>query len=228
MIVLLVTFVLLFLLWASADIGSGVYLRCICRGDRTMKAIALTFDDGPDPVRTPVVLDILKENHIKATFFLIGANIEKFPELVQRIHDEGHEIGNHTYSHSGFYPFWSSNRISEDIRKTSDLIYKLTGVFPVYFRPPFGVTNPLIRNAVKDNFQCVGWSIRSYDTLGFLRRDSISDRIVRTLNNGDIVLLHDNREGADILLKSVIEGTKSKGIDIVPINKLINKHSYEI
>ena len=75
---------MLFFIWASADIRSGIYLRCICRGNRMEKAVALTFDDGPDPIHTPRILDILEENNIKATFFLIGSNIETYPELVKR------------------------------------------------------------------------------------------------------------------------------------------------
>ena len=86
------------------------------------KAVALTFDDGPDPIHTPRILDILEENNIKATFFLIGSNIETYPELVKRIYDEGHIIGNHTFSHTPSYTLWSSKRIYEDIRKTNDII----------------------------------------------------------------------------------------------------------
>lgn len=228
MLTIIIFFVLLFLIWASADIRSKIYLKCICRGNRIEKAIALTFDDGPAPIHTPRILDILKENNIKATFFLIGSKVETYPELVKRIYDEGHTIGNHTFSHTGSYTLWSSSRIYEDIRKTNDIIYKTIGKYPIFFRPPFGVTNPLIRRAVNNRFDCIGWSIRSYDTLKFLKRDSISRRIVRNIKNGDIVLLHDNREGSDILLKSVIEGIKKKGIKIVPLYKLINKNAYEI
>lgn len=219
---------MLFLIWASADIRSRIYLRCICRGNRMGKVIALTFDDGPDPIHTPRILDILKENNIKATFFLIGSKVETYPELVKRIYNEGHTIGNHTYSHSVSYTLWSSNRIYEDIRKTNDIIYKIIGKSPIYFRPPFGVTNPLIRRAVNNRFECIGWSIRSYDTLEFIKRRSISERIVRNIKNGDIVLLHDNREGSESLLKSVIEGIMKKEMKIVPLYRLINKNTYEI
>ena len=227
MLIIIISFILLFFVWASADIRSGIYLRCICRGSSVEKAVALTFDDGPDPIYTPRILNILEENNIKATFFLIGSNIETYPELVKRIYEEGHIIGNHTFSHSPSYTLWKSNKIYEDIRKTNDIIYKITGKFPFFFRPPFGVTNPLIRRAVNNRFVCIGWNIRSYDTLKFLKRTSISKRIIRNIKSGDIVLLHDNREGSDILLESVIEGIKKKGIEIVPLNRLINKNAYE-
>ena len=228
MLIIIISFVLLFFIWASADIRSGIYLRCICKGSRVDKAVALTFDDGPDPIHTPRILDILAENNIKATFFLIGSKIETYPELVKRIYKEGHIIGNHTFSHSPSYTLWNSNKIYEDIRKTNDIIYKITGKYPLFFRPPFGVTNPLIRRAVNNRFVCIGWNIRSYDTLKFLKRTSISKRIIRNIKSGDIVLLHDNREGSDILLESVIERIKKKGIEIVPLNRLINKNDYEI
>ena len=103
------------------------------------KAVALTFDDGPDPIHTPRILNILEENNIKATFFLIGSKIETYPELVKRIYEEGHIIGNHTFS-TPSYTLWNSNKIYEDIRKTNDIIYKITGKFPFFFRPPSGVT----------------------------------------------------------------------------------------
>ena len=103
MLIIIISFVLLFFIWASADIRSGIYLRCICKGSRVDKAVALTFDDGPDPIHTPRILDILAENNIKATFFLIGSKIETYPELVKRIYKEGHIIGNHTFSHSPSY-----------------------------------------------------------------------------------------------------------------------------
>ena len=225
---MIISFVLLFFIWASADIRSGIYLRCICRGNRVEKAVALTFDDGPDPIHTPRILEILEKNNIKATFFLIGSKIETYPELAKRSYDEGHIIGNHTFSHSPSYPLWGSNRIYEDIRKTNDIIYKITGKSPFFFRPPFGVTNPLIRRAVNNRFISIGWNIRSYDTLKFLKRNYISERIIRNIKNGDIVLIHDNRKGSDILLESVIEGIKKKGIEIMPLNKLINKNAYEM
>lgn len=228
MLIIIVSIIILFFIWASADIRSGVYLRCICKGNRKEKVTAFTFDDGPDPVHTPKILNILKENNIKATFFLIGSKVEVYPEIVKRIYDEGHLIGNHTYSHSARYTLWTSNRIYEDIQRANDRIYKTIGQRPTLFRPPFGVTNPLIGNAVKNRFKCIGWSLRSFDTIKHLKRDKISKRIADSIKNGDIVLFHDDREQSEVLLTLVIDEMKKKGIKVVPLDKLININAYEI
>ena len=102
LIVVIVVGIIIFFVWASADVGSNVYLKTLCKADREDKVVSLTFDDGPDKIITPLVLDILKEYDIKATFFLIGKKAEKHPYLVKQIVEEGHIIANHTYSHSGF------------------------------------------------------------------------------------------------------------------------------
>lgn len=193
-----------------------------------MLRVRHTFDDGPDPVHTPKILNVLKENNIKATFFLIGSKVEVYPEIVKRIYDEGHLIGNHTYSHSARYTLWTSNRIYEDIQRANDRIYKIIGQRPTLFRPPFGVTNPLIGNAVKNRFKCIGWSLRSFDTIKHLKRDKISKRIADSIKNGDIVLFHDDREQSEVLLTLVIDEMKKKGIKVVPLDKLININAYEI
>ena len=96
------------------------------------------------------------------------------------------------------------------------------------FRPPFGVTNPLIGNAVKNRFKCIGWSLRSFDTIKHLKRDKISKRIADSIKNGDIVLFHDDREQSEVLLTLVIDEMKKKGIKVVPLDKLININAYEI
>ncbi|NLV39563.1 MAG: polysaccharide deacetylase family protein, partial [Bacteroidales bacterium] len=94
----------LFLVWASADVGGNIYLKSLCRGDRADKLVTLTFDDGPDEVMTPKVLDVLQKHDIKATFFVIGSKVEKFPHIAKRIVAEGHTIANHTYSHKATFP----------------------------------------------------------------------------------------------------------------------------
>lgn len=228
MMIIIIFILIFFFIWASADIRSGVYLRCLCRGSSKERVIALTFDDGPHPIYTPKILDILRENNIKATFFLIGSKAETWPDIVKQIHDDGHLIGNHTYSHSVFYPFWNSNRIYEDVQKNNDIIFKIIGRRPIIFRPPFGVTNPLIRKAVKSSFKCIGWSVRSFDTLACLKRDSIGERIAHNIKNGDIVLLHDNREKSDFLLSFVIERIKEKKMKVVSLDQLIKINTYEI
>mgnify|MGYP006379987353 FL=1 len=104
LIAIVVLCVLAFLVWASADIGSGIYLKSYCHKPTSEKILALTFDDGPDEEMTPKVIAILKQYNIKATFFMIGSKAAQLPHIVREIVAEGHSIGNHTYSHKGVFP----------------------------------------------------------------------------------------------------------------------------
>jgi peptidoglycan/xylan/chitin deacetylase (PgdA/CDA1 family) len=153
--------------------------------------VALTFDDGPSPF-TAQVLDVLKKNHVRATFFLCGENAERYPELVRRIRAEGHQIGNHTYSHPYLY-MMSEARIASEIDRTQDVLEKITGARPTLFRPPFGVRWfslwPLLRER---GLTMVLWSDRGYD--GRLDADGIAKTTLDQLTPGAIILLHDGFE----------------------------------
>jgi len=160
-------------------------------GDAAARPLALTFDDGPSPY-TGRVLDILRARGVKATFFLCGENAERYPELVRRIRAEGHEIGNHTYSHPYLY-LMSRERIAAEIDRTQDVVEKITGRRPRLFRPPFGVRWftlwPLLRQR---GLTMVMWSDWAHDA------DTDADGIARgtlaRLAPGAIILLHDGFE----------------------------------
>ena len=127
------------------------------------KKISLTFDDGPG-IYTLEILDLLKKYNVKATFFCIGKNIEMYPEIIKQIIDEGHLIGNHSYGHSPFFDFYNAKKIIEEIQKTDTLLEKLTSKKINFFRPPYGVTTPSIRRAIKiTGHKVIGWNIRSLD-----------------------------------------------------------------
>lgn len=218
----------LFLIWASADIGSNVYLKTLCKGKTTKKVVTLTFDDGPDKEMTPRVLDILKEYNIKATFFLIGKNVEKHPDIVKRMVAEGHIIANHTHSHQGTFPMSSSKQVNNELRNCDEAIMQATGKSPKLFRPPFGVTNPIIGNAVrKREYRTIGWSIRSLDTIKGRSRKEVRDKVVAKLHPGAIILLHDRCEKADELLREIISAGKEKGYDFVSLKEILNIKAYE-
>ncbi|MEM0231112.1 MAG: polysaccharide deacetylase family protein [Candidatus Woesearchaeota archaeon] len=156
--------------------------------------IALTFDDGPTPSFTPEILDILKEHEAKATFFLTGKNVQRYPDICRRIVREGHELGNHTYSH-----FALTSVIPLTIRREIELcelaILKATGRRTKYFRPPYGLYNRFVKKAVlESNYKMVMWSLRTYDSsYGLMRKKMIEGLVLRKIKPGDIILMHDSK-----------------------------------
>jgi len=136
------------IVWGSFDIQLGYFVNSFTHKRTKIKEVALTFDDGPTEF-TPKFLDLLKENNIKATFFCIGKQIEKYPETFKRIIGEGHSIGNHTYSHSNNTGFLSTSKMIEEIQKCDEVMLKIGNSKTNLYRPPFGVTNPNISKAIK-------------------------------------------------------------------------------
>lgn len=154
--------------------------------------VMLTFDDGPSVPYTGQILDILRANGIKATFFLCGASAERYPELVRRIRDEGHVIGNHTWSHPYLYLARRENMASE-IDRTQDVLEKITGKRPVWFRPPFGVRGFPLRGILEERgMKMMLWSDCGHD--GDLDAAGIAATTLAQLEPGAIVLLHDGFE----------------------------------
>lgn len=180
-------------IWGSFDIGLGYFVNSITHKRTKIKEIALTFDDGPTEF-TPKFLDILKENHIKATFFCIGKQIEKHPEIFKRIISEGHTIGNHTYSHSNQTGFLSSAKMVEEIKKCDEVMLKTGNLRTDLYRPPFGVTNPNIAKAIRQTGKkSIGWNVRSLDTITE-DENRIYRKVTKGLKPGSIILLHDTSE----------------------------------
>jgi peptidoglycan/xylan/chitin deacetylase (PgdA/CDA1 family) len=211
--------------YGSFKIQANYFLKSINTGKK--KAIALTFDDGPEPGTTPRILDVLKEKNVKATFFVIGKKALKHPELLRRIVDEGHIIGNHTFSHSYFLGFFSKSKLTQDIEKCNEAIAGATGKSPLFFRPPFGVTNPIYATVLKElHLHSIGWSLRSLDTCAE-NKYQIINKIIAKLNIRDIVLLHDNLRVTADSIEDVIEHCLQKRIKIVPLSQLIEKEPYE-
>lgn len=187
--------------------------------------IALTFDDGPSVPYTGQILDILRKNHVRAAFFLCGANAERYPELVRRIRDEGHVIGNHTYSHPYLY-LMSRGGIAAEIDRTQDVLEKISGRRPRLFRPPFGVRWfslwPLLRER---GMTMVLWSVRGYDA--GLDAPGIVKTTLEQLHPGAIILLHDGFETKPVAaidrsatvraLPSIIEGARRSGYEFAPV-----------
>lgn len=217
-----------FAVWASACVGSGVYLKALCRAHDGRRTVALTFDDGPDAVMTPRVLDVLREHGVRATFFVTGRSAERHPDIVRRIVNEGHAVGNHTWSHTARWTVSSFSAAVGEINRTQTAIERITGRIPALFRPPFGVTNPRIGRAVRAaGLQTVGWSIRSLDTFEGRDRCRVCRRICRRLRGGDVILLHDRCRDADILLTMLLASLRGKGYEVEPLDKLFDTDVYK-
>lgn len=227
-IVILVAAITLFLVWASSDIGSNIYLKATCKAESREPVVALTFDDGPSEPMTPKVLDVLRKYDVKATFFLIGAQVDKHPNIARQIVDQGHIVANHTYSHSGLFPLSSARSVTAELLNCNSSITKAVGLRPKLFRPPFGVTNPIIGRVVKQlGFSTIGWSIRSLDTVERYSREDICRKVERSLHPGAIILLHDRCLQSDELLESIILEVANRGYRIVALDELLNIDVYE-
>ncbi|MDR1610852.1 MAG: polysaccharide deacetylase family protein [Candidatus Symbiothrix sp.] len=221
---IIIIILLLFLIYASANIRSGIYVKTISRLNTREKQLVLTFDDGPHAGVTPRILAILAEHNIRAVFFCKGKSIENQPDLVRRIIAGGHRIGNHTMNHSPWFPFYSSPKMKKEIADCQALIDSFPQVETNrIFRPPFGVTNPNLKTALKDSgYQVIGWDIRSLDTTklppGFLFK-----RIIRRIKPGSIFLFHDTMPQTPEILERVINFASENGFSFVSTNKNINR-----
>jgi peptidoglycan/xylan/chitin deacetylase (PgdA/CDA1 family) len=188
--------------------------------------IALTFDDGPIPGKTEKILEILKLHQATATFFCIGHRVKEHPQLLQRIHNEGHLLGNHSYWHAKTFDLQSTAKIVGELKDTDLAISENTGVVPRFFRPPYGVTNPMVAEAVRQgNYTTIGWSVRSFDTV---IKDStkLLTRVTSTLKGGDIVLFHDYSESMLEILPAFLDHVSRLGLKIVRLDQLLNEKAY--
>ena len=196
--VVIIVSVMAYFFYASYSIRACIYMRVFCCKKTEEKIIAITFDDGPDPIQTPKVLKVLREKHIPACFFCIGNKIKGNEELLRQIIKEGHRIGNHSFSHSGYFPLYTFKRMCHDLITCQQELEKVTGQPVRWFRPPFGVTNPTLAKAVR-------------------RLGHIKKRLVP----GSILLLHDRMPDSDRLLVQVLDFIEKEGYTVVALDRLI-------
>jgi len=193
-------------------------------GNRDLPEIALTLDDGPNSKATPRILDILKENDVKATFFVLGKFIEKNKDIISRESEEGHLIGNHTFTHANG-KITDLAKINRELAKTDKLITKYTGKSVKYFRPPFGFENwRFLAEAELLDYTIVLWSIDVGDWNDHKAAKDLSSKVLKLAKNGDIILLHDggaSREAVIDSLPVIIKGLKKKGYNFVTIDEMI-------
>jgi len=223
-------FLVLLVAFGMALPGSSLFYPTITHGPRDNSRIALSFDDGPDPDITPLVLDTLAQGNTHATFFVIGKWLVAHPELAKRIVTEGHVLGNHSWSHSRWQNFYFTKRHLQEIENCERAIQAANGSSsPVLYRPPVGLkSGDLARATYRHNLTLVAWSLHSQDT----RRsdpEKIARRVLKKIRGGDIVLLHDghdltgrHRPYCALTVALILQGLRAKGLECVTIPELLN------
>ncbi len=227
-------FVGIILIWlainavGSARISSNYHVKAYCSNSpEKEKKIAITFDDGPS-IFTLEILELLKKYDFKATFFCIGKNIEAHPEILKQVIAEGHLVGNHSYNHSPFFDFYNAKQIRAEIEKTDSLLEKFTSKKINFFRPPYGVTTPSIRRALKlTGHKVIGWNIRSFDG-GTKNQNLIFNRIIKRISPGGIVLLHDTASHSVLVLEQFLQFLQQNNYKVISTEELLNLKAYEI
>jgi peptidoglycan/xylan/chitin deacetylase (PgdA/CDA1 family) len=195
-----------------------MFADAIVRGPAGARGFALTFDDGPDPVTTPRVLDALDAAEAKATFFVIAKKAEAHPQVVRDILRRGHAVGLHSYAHDRLFSLRSERRVRADLEMGIAALVAITGARPTLFRPPIGHTNPIIaRVAEALDLVVVGWTLGARDGIAGASAESVAARIGNRLRDGAIVLLHDASErgthapvAADAIATIVLAGREAR------------------
>ncbi len=203
----------------------------VFRGVPGKNVVAFTFDDGPDPMFTPQVLERLAAHGAKATFFVVGARAEQFPDLVRRTIREGHELGSHSYGHGLLFHFSRARAMAREIQRGIDVVKELTGKSPRFFRPPQGLRVPTLRDALgmlNSPPICVTWSARGLDTLRS-SPSAIVKRLAPAIQDGAIITLHDggglggsrDRAPTVLALEELLLLAKARGLRCVRLDELL-------
>jgi peptidoglycan/xylan/chitin deacetylase (PgdA/CDA1 family) len=173
------------------------------------KKVFLTFDDGPVPEATPWVLDLLREEDVKATFFCVGENVSRYPDIYQRIIDEGHSIGNHTYNHLNAWKTDKKTYLSNVNKAKSVIDSRL-------FRPPYGKLSPSLSKELEEDYDIIMWDVLSGDFDSNISAKKCLDNVKKNVKEGSIIVFHDSIKAIDKLkyvLPEVIKSCKARGME---------------
>ncbi|MDQ3907533.1 MAG: polysaccharide deacetylase family protein, partial [Acidobacteriota bacterium] len=212
--------------YATYAVRSQLLGETVWRGDAGRNAVALTFDDGPSQ-DTVAILDLLRERDLKATFFMIGEAVERLPRVARRVAEEGHELGNHSYSHP-IYLFRSAAETARQLERAQVVIERATGVRPLLARPPCGVrTRAYFRAARRLGLRTVQWDSTGHDWTRAGARD-IAARVLEEARAGSIILLHDgdsagreDRRRTVESLPHIIDGLAARGLRVAPLAEVV-------
>jgi peptidoglycan/xylan/chitin deacetylase (PgdA/CDA1 family) len=185
------------------------------------RCVALTFDDGPNSQHTEALLRILREKGVKATFFVVGKHALANPDRARLLVAEGHQVGNHTYSHPPCFCFLSPNRLRHELEQGQEAIIQTCRRTPRYFRSPVGLRHPLLRSyLLKAGLEFISWRVRGYDSR-IQEPETLARRITDKIKPGDIILLHDKAgKATDRMLEvlpGIIDELKRRGFEFVPV-----------
>ncbi|GHG13921.1 polysaccharide deacetylase family protein [Streptomyces zaomyceticus] len=196
--------------------------RCFEHGSRDTPKVALTFDDGPDPVHTRQVLEILERYGARATFFCVGQHVAALPDEVRRIAAAGHELGNHSWSHPFLFDL-TPDQLREQIDRTAELMTRVTGESPTWFRPPYGALNPEVLAALEGHPTTLTmWDVdaRDWSRPG---PERIAATVLEAAGPGSVVLMHEgagDRGQTVQALPSIVEGLLERGLELVTVGDL--------
>lgn len=195
-----------------------VYVRC----EVQQPAIAITFDDGPHPEFTPRLLDTLKKEGIKATFFMVGRCVVTYPEIVKRMVDEGHEVASHSWSHPLLTSLGNTS-LDSQMRKTHDAIIKACGVTPTLYRPPYGASRLSQRKRIHDEFgyASILWDVDPLDWQHPRTSQKVHDRVLAQTRPGSIILCHDIHATTVDAMPGTLAELKARGYQFMTVSQLI-------
>ncbi len=210
--------------------ASGVFARPILAGIGDSPTVALTFDDGPDPVHTRRVLDLLDARGHRATFFVIGARAERHPDLVAEIARRGHGLGNHSLHHAWRTPALAAGRLTDELARAGDIVERAAGTRPRWFRPPVGLISPPVAEAARRaRLEIVAWTASARDGVTRATVEGSLARLSRALRPGAILVLHDAAERggrAPIcteLLARLLDAMEARGLRSVTLDELLGE-----
>ena len=210
---------ILFALWLFISPKTRIINNCLWRINSSAKKVFLTFDDGPNGQWTRKILTILHEENVKATFFLLGKRVNRYPKIVKEIVDGGHAIGNHSFSHSYLLPFFSKNKIKREIIHTEEVIFKITHKKTSIFRPPHGFKTFWMAEAVRElGYKMICWDVMTNDYNLKKKANDITKCILRKVRPGSIIVFHDGvaeKDNADrsellLALRMIIQELKKR------------------
>ncbi len=223
---LLIIIYSLIIFYGCYNIGSNFFIKVVCSADTGKKEIAISFDDGPVINYTPQILQLLKQENVKAAFFCIGNRIAGNENILRQMMDDGHVIGNHSYSHHFWFDMYSSKKMLDDLKQMDHEMEKAIGFKPKLFRPPYGVTNPNLKKAIiHGDYTPVGWNIRSMDTV-IKDEKKLLDKVTSAIKPGAVFLFHDTSKTTLEILPAFIKEVKNQGYNIIPLDKLLHLRPY--